>query len=170
MDAPRATTETFEFRQEGRPPVQLERSLIITGDRSTPVACRPAPSTFGLTPRIACHLVGALLHVVGRLRERPAPPEELAAEEPDVQSEAVSDDWSEGPDPKAGTLVDEGGLAARETPRGDAGVGEIHVTEDERDRAGAVRESGEEGPPPDPDDTAALERDRGQEPEPDDWR
>ncbi|HLU27868.1 MAG TPA: hypothetical protein VKZ65_05470 [Glycomyces sp.] len=104
--------------------------------------------------------------------ERHGPPleEELAAEEPDVQSEAVSDDWSEGPDPKAGALVDEGGLAARETPRGDAGVGEIHVTEDERDRAGAVRESGEEGPPPDPDDTAALERDRGQEPEPDDWR
>ena len=35
MDAPRATTETFEFRQEGRPPVQLERSLIITGDQVT---------------------------------------------------------------------------------------------------------------------------------------
>ncbi|MCQ4312963.1 protein translocase subunit SecD [Pseudomonas stutzeri] len=34
-DAPRATTETFEFRQEGRPPVQLERSLIITGDQVT---------------------------------------------------------------------------------------------------------------------------------------
>ena len=35
MDAPRATTETFEFRQEGRPPAQLERSLIITGDQVT---------------------------------------------------------------------------------------------------------------------------------------
>lgn len=34
-DAPRATTETFEFRAEGRPPVQLERSLIITGDQVT---------------------------------------------------------------------------------------------------------------------------------------
>jgi len=34
-DAPRATTETFEFRQEGRPPVQLERNLIITGDQVT---------------------------------------------------------------------------------------------------------------------------------------
>ncbi len=35
MDAPRATTEAFEFRQEGRPPAQLERSLIITGDQVT---------------------------------------------------------------------------------------------------------------------------------------
>jgi preprotein translocase subunit SecD len=34
-DAARATTETFEFREEGRPPVQLERSLIITGDQVT---------------------------------------------------------------------------------------------------------------------------------------
>lgn len=34
-DAPRATTETFEFREEGRMPVQLERSLIITGDQVT---------------------------------------------------------------------------------------------------------------------------------------
>ncbi|WP_407291703.1 protein translocase subunit SecD [Stutzerimonas zhaodongensis] len=34
-DAARATTETFEFRQEGRPPVQLERNLIITGDQVT---------------------------------------------------------------------------------------------------------------------------------------
>ncbi len=34
-DAPRATTESFEFRQEGRPPAQLERSLIITGDQVT---------------------------------------------------------------------------------------------------------------------------------------
>lgn len=34
-DAPRATTETFEFREEGRPPVQLERNLIITGDQVT---------------------------------------------------------------------------------------------------------------------------------------
>ncbi|PAU61228.1 protein translocase subunit SecD [Pseudomonas indica] len=34
-DAARATTETFEFRQEGRPPVQLERTLIITGDQVT---------------------------------------------------------------------------------------------------------------------------------------
>ncbi len=35
MDAPRATTEAFEFRQEGRPPAQLERSLIVTGDQVT---------------------------------------------------------------------------------------------------------------------------------------
>jgi len=35
MDAPRAATESFEFRQEGRPPAQLERSLIITGDQVT---------------------------------------------------------------------------------------------------------------------------------------
>ncbi|MBE7375474.1 protein translocase subunit SecD [Pseudomonas lopnurensis] len=34
-DASRASTETFEFRQEGRPPVQLERTLIITGDQVT---------------------------------------------------------------------------------------------------------------------------------------
>ncbi|MHB0852527.1 protein translocase subunit SecD [Stutzerimonas nitrititolerans] len=34
-DAPRATTETFEFRQEGRPSAQLERTLIITGDQVT---------------------------------------------------------------------------------------------------------------------------------------
>lgn len=34
-DALRATTESFEFRQEGRPPAQLERSLIITGDQVT---------------------------------------------------------------------------------------------------------------------------------------
>jgi preprotein translocase subunit SecD len=35
LDAPRATTETFEFREEGRAPVQLERELIITGDQVT---------------------------------------------------------------------------------------------------------------------------------------
>ncbi|WP_439886166.1 protein translocase subunit SecD [Pseudomonas sp. MBLB4123] len=35
LDAPRAATETFEFREEGRPPVQLERELIITGDQVT---------------------------------------------------------------------------------------------------------------------------------------
>lgn len=34
-DAPRASTESFDFRQEGRPPVQLERSVIITGDQVT---------------------------------------------------------------------------------------------------------------------------------------
>ncbi|CAD5108028.1 protein translocase subunit SecD [Zestomonas carbonaria] len=34
-DAPRATTESFEFREPGRPPVPLERSLIITGDQVT---------------------------------------------------------------------------------------------------------------------------------------
>ncbi|WP_454256054.1 protein translocase subunit SecD [Pseudomonas sp. Marseille-Q8238] len=34
-DAPRATTESFEFREEGRPAVALERSLIITGDQVT---------------------------------------------------------------------------------------------------------------------------------------
>ncbi|MBS7663667.1 protein translocase subunit SecD [Pseudomonas lalucatii] len=35
LDASRASTETFEFREEGRPPVQLERELIITGDQVT---------------------------------------------------------------------------------------------------------------------------------------
>jgi preprotein translocase subunit SecD len=34
-DAGRATTESFEFREPGRPPVPLERSLIITGDQVT---------------------------------------------------------------------------------------------------------------------------------------
>src|SRR5699024_911033 len=34
-DAPRATTEMHEFREEGRPPVALERSIIITGDQVT---------------------------------------------------------------------------------------------------------------------------------------
>ena len=34
-DAPRATTEVFEFREEGRAPVALERSVIITGDQVT---------------------------------------------------------------------------------------------------------------------------------------
>lgn len=34
-NAPRGTTETFGFREEGRPPVQLERELIITGDHVT---------------------------------------------------------------------------------------------------------------------------------------
>ncbi len=35
LDAPRASVEMFEFRQEGRPPAQLERDLIITGDQVT---------------------------------------------------------------------------------------------------------------------------------------
>ncbi|MFI8610944.1 protein translocase subunit SecD [Pseudomonas sp. NPDC077649] len=35
FDAPRGATETFGFREEGRPPVQLERELIITGDQVT---------------------------------------------------------------------------------------------------------------------------------------
>ncbi|MGP0172456.1 protein translocase subunit SecD [Pseudomonas sp. NCHU5208] len=35
LDASRASTETFEFREAGRPPVQLERDLIITGDQVT---------------------------------------------------------------------------------------------------------------------------------------
>ena len=34
-DAAKAATESFEFRQEGRPPAQLERELIITGDQVT---------------------------------------------------------------------------------------------------------------------------------------
>jgi preprotein translocase subunit SecD len=34
-DASRASTEAFEFREEGRPPAQLERELIITGDQVT---------------------------------------------------------------------------------------------------------------------------------------
>ena len=35
LDASKATTEAFEFREEGRPPAQLERELIITGDQVT---------------------------------------------------------------------------------------------------------------------------------------
>ncbi len=35
LDASRATTESFDFRQEGRPPVALERGVIITGDQVT---------------------------------------------------------------------------------------------------------------------------------------
>ncbi|WP_277372728.1 protein translocase subunit SecD [Pseudomonas sp. AA-38] len=35
LDASKASTETFEFREAGRPPVQLERELIITGDQVT---------------------------------------------------------------------------------------------------------------------------------------
>ena len=34
-DSTRASTESFEFREEGRPPAQLERNLIITGDQVT---------------------------------------------------------------------------------------------------------------------------------------
>ncbi|BBP85236.1 MULTISPECIES: protein translocase subunit SecD [unclassified Pseudomonas] len=34
-DASKASTESFEFREPGRPPVPLERSLIITGDQVT---------------------------------------------------------------------------------------------------------------------------------------
>jgi len=34
-DASRATSETFEFREGNRPPAQIERSLIITGDQVT---------------------------------------------------------------------------------------------------------------------------------------
>jgi preprotein translocase subunit SecD len=35
VDASRASTESFEFRESGRPAVALERSLIITGDQVT---------------------------------------------------------------------------------------------------------------------------------------
>ena len=35
FDAPRGATESFGFREEGRPAVQLERELIITGDQVT---------------------------------------------------------------------------------------------------------------------------------------
>ncbi|MGX5218471.1 MULTISPECIES: protein translocase subunit SecD [Pseudomonas] len=34
-DASKASTEAFEFREPGRPPVDLERELIITGDQVT---------------------------------------------------------------------------------------------------------------------------------------
>lgn len=34
-DAPKAATEAFEFREPNRPPVALERGLIITGDKVT---------------------------------------------------------------------------------------------------------------------------------------
>lgn len=35
FDAPKAATEMFDFREEGRAPVALERSVIITGDQVT---------------------------------------------------------------------------------------------------------------------------------------
>jgi len=35
LDASRANTESFDFRQAGRPPVALERGVIITGDQVT---------------------------------------------------------------------------------------------------------------------------------------
>ncbi|WP_339514750.1 protein translocase subunit SecD [Pseudomonas sp. RL_15y_Pfl2_60] len=35
VDASKASTESFEFREPGRPPVDLERELIITGDQVT---------------------------------------------------------------------------------------------------------------------------------------
>ncbi|WP_417661274.1 protein translocase subunit SecD [Pseudomonas sp.] len=35
VDASKASTEAFEFREPGRPPVDLERELIITGDQVT---------------------------------------------------------------------------------------------------------------------------------------
>ena len=35
LDAPRASSEMFEFREPGRAPAQLERDLIITGDQVT---------------------------------------------------------------------------------------------------------------------------------------
>lgn len=97
--------------------------------------------------------------------------EELADEEPDVPSGAVSDEWEEGPDPRVGALPDEGAPYAEEAPGGGAAdLGEIHVTDDDRERADVVRESGEEGPPPDSEDDEALDEDRGQEPHWDDWR
>lgn len=34
-DAPRATTETFDFRGDKRPPADVERSIILTGDQVT---------------------------------------------------------------------------------------------------------------------------------------
>ncbi|QJD59177.1 protein translocase subunit SecD [Pseudomonas sp. gcc21] len=34
-NAPRATVESFDFRQEGRPPADIERSIILTGDQVT---------------------------------------------------------------------------------------------------------------------------------------
>lgn len=97
--------------------------------------------------------------------------EELADEEPDVPSEAVSDEWEEGPDPRAGALFDEDELYAEEAEGGEAAdLGEIHVTEDDRARARDMRESWEEGPPPDPENDEALDEDRDQEPRRDDWR
>lgn len=96
--------------------------------------------------------------------------EYLADEEPDVPSESVSDDWPEGPDPKAGALHDEDELYAEEASEGDAGLGEIHVTEDDDERAGDLRESWEAGPPPALEDAEDLDEDRDEEPEADDWR
>lgn len=96
---------------------------------------------------------------------------ELSEERPDVPSESVSDEWEEGPDPRADALFDEDELYAEEAEGGeDADLGEIHVTEDDRERAKAMRESWEEGPPSDPEDTEALDEDRDQEPRRDDWR
>jgi hypothetical protein len=98
--------------------------------------------------------------------------QELADEEPDEPSGAVADDWEEGPDPRAEPLFEADELYAREAEGGgDADLGEIHVTEDDRDRAGEMRETWEaENPPPVSDDEEALDEDRGQEPARDDWR
>ena len=95
--------------------------------------------------------------------------EGLAEEEPDEPDESVTDEWQEGPDPQAGELHDQEDVWAEESPAV-ADLGEIHVTEDDRERAETIRESWEEGPPPDPEDDEALDEDRDQDPQPDDWR
>ncbi|WP_168801486.1 hypothetical protein [Glycomyces buryatensis] len=95
--------------------------------------------------------------------------EALEDEEPDELGEAVTDSWGEGPDPQAGELHDQEDVWAEESPAA-AAQEEIHVTVDDRERAEVIRESGEQGPPPDPDDDEALDEDREQEPKPDDWR
>jgi hypothetical protein len=95
--------------------------------------------------------------------------EQLAAEEPETPG-AVPDEWPEGPDPRSGVLHQHGAQYAEEGA-GTAGVGEIHVTDDDRARAETLREQWErEGLPEDARDDEALDEDRDQEPGPDDWR
>lgn len=95
--------------------------------------------------------------------------EQLEAERPEAPG-AVNDEWQQGPDPRAGTLHDQDGQYAEEAETDPNGQGEIHVTEDDRDRAASLRETWEEGPPEDATDDVSLDEDRDQNPGPDDWR
>jgi hypothetical protein len=70
----------------------------------------------------------------------------------------------------SGALHEQGGVYAEEVGGEVADLGEMHVIEDDRDRAESLRESWEAGPPEDARDDAALDEDRAQEPGPDDWR
>ncbi|GAB3655385.1 hypothetical protein [Glycomyces tarimensis] len=115
---------------------------------------------------------GADRHGTTPAEERRGVPldEALAEERPDEPSEAVTDEWASGPDPQAGQLHDKEDVWAEESPSAAADLGEIHVTEDDREHTETIRESWEEGPPPDPTDDRALDEDRDAEPKADDWR